>query len=92
MKTLELVTSPALAWRLIIAVTAAVVMIASGAGVSWGDTSPCWMCAVVAYDDGQEVYGCASHVSRGRVRCKVKASGTNVSCRTTGPLCESGVW
>lgn len=92
MKTLELVTSPALAWRLIIAVTAAVVMIASGPGVSWGDTSPCWRCVVVAYEDGLSVYGCASHALRGQVRCKVKVSSTRVSCRTSGPFCESGVW
>lgn len=56
MKTLDLATKPALAWRLLTAVIATVMMVASGAGVSWGDpvgeSAGCWECRAIWYGNG----------------------------------------
>lgn len=92
MKILDLVTKPALAWRLLMAVIAAVMMVASGAGVSWGDpvgeSAGCWECSAFGYGD-RAVIGCQNYAMRGRAICRVTANNNDVSCDTFGPRCSS---
>lgn len=93
MKTLDLVTRPALAWRLLMAVIATVMMVASGAGVSWGDpvggSAGCWECRAIWYGNGQIVIGCQNYAMRGRANCRVTAEGSDsANCDTSGPRCD----